>query len=167
MSRFRVLTGRPSCRLLVVLMLSLTAAGCADEAVPSDITAPGPVTGLRVAADSSTDTSISLHWVNPTDADFTGVMIRRALGSTPPATHMNGDLVRDLVDDVAYIVDVGGVTAGTQYSYAVFAHDGADNYAAATDVTFTTAKAQPGAPGPVIRALTATLVSDKAPVWNS
>jgi len=71
--------------LLVALTLSLTATGCADETVPSDITAPGPVTGLRVAADSSNDTSISLHWTNPTDADFTGVVIRRALGSTSGA----------------------------------------------------------------------------------
>ena len=162
MSRFRVLTGRPSCcRMLVVLMLSLAAAGCADEtaqdavtapsanvpAKPSDFTAPGPVTGLFVKADSSTDSSVALHWTNPTDADFTGVMIRRALGTTPPATVTDGDLVRDLVDDVPYIVDVGGVDAGTQYSYALFAHDGANNYAPATEVTFTTTKLPPGSTG--------------------
>jgi len=139
-SRFGVLAGRPSCcRLLVVSMLSLAAAGCAG-----DRTAPGPVTGLSVFADSSTDTSVSLHWTNPTDADFTGVMIRRSKGAIAPATATSGTLIMDLMDDVGDIVDFEGVTAGTQYSYALFAHDGANNYAAVAAVTYSTT-----APGPV------------------
>jgi hypothetical protein len=131
--------------LLVVLMLSLAAAGCAG-----DRTAPGPVTGLNVRADSSTDTSVSLHWTNPTDADFTGVMIRRSGGATAPATATSGTLIMDLTDDVGDIVDYEGVTAGTQYSYALFAHDGANNYAAAA-VTYSTTRSTPHttAPGPV------------------
>jgi hypothetical protein len=146
-SSFRVLAGRPSCcRLLVVLMLSLATVGCA-----SDRTAPGPVTGLNVRVDSSTDTTVSLHWTNPTDADFTGVMIRRSLGAVAPATATSGTLVMDLMDDVGDIVDFGGVTAGTQYSYALFAHDGANNYAAASVVTYSTTRSTPDttAPGPV------------------
>jgi hypothetical protein len=145
-SRFRVLAGRPSrCRLLVVLMLSLAAAGCSG-----DRTAPGHVTGLNVRADSSTDTTVSLHWTNPTDADLTGVMIRRSEGATAPATATSGTLVMDLMDGVADIVDFGGVTAGTQYSYALFAHDSANNYAAAA-VTYSTTRPPPHttAPGPV------------------
>jgi hypothetical protein len=131
----------------VVLLLSLAAAGCA-----SDRTAPGPVTGLNVRADSSTDTSVSLHWTNPADADFTGVMIRRSAGATAPATAASGTLVMDLIDDpVADIVDFQNVTAGTQYSYAFFAHDGADNYAAAGAVTYSTTRSTPHttAPGPI------------------
>jgi hypothetical protein len=143
--KFGVLAGRPSCcRLVVVLMLALAAAGCADEKAPSDITAPGPVIGLNVRAPSSTDTSVALHWTNPVDADFTGVMIRRSVGATPPATATSGTLVRDLIDDVPYVVDIGGVTAGTQYSYALFAHDGANNYAAAAKVTYSTTTAVAG-----------------------
>ncbi len=152
MSRFRVLAGRPSCcRLLVVLMVSMAAAGCAGKKATDDITAPGPVTGLSVHADSSTDTSVSLNWTNPTDADFTGVMIRRSAGATAPATATSGTLVRDLIDDVPYVVDVGDVAPGTQYSYALFAHDGANNYAAAVAVTYSTTKAPPAttAPRPV------------------
>jgi len=127
-------------------MLSLAATGCAAEKAPGDITAPGPVTGLNVWADSSTDTSVALHWTNPADTDFTGVMIRRAVGNTPPATVGDGTLVRDLIEGpnpVPYVVDVGGVTAGTQYSYALFAHDGANNYAAAAKVTYSTSRPPP------------------------
>jgi len=126
--------------LVVVLMLSLTATGCADDKAPSDITAPAPVGGLNVRASSSTDTSVALHWTNPTDADFTGVMIRRAVGATPPATPTSGTLIRDLIDEVPYIVDISGVTAGTQYSYALFAHDGANNYSAVANVTYLTSE---------------------------
>jgi hypothetical protein len=148
--RFPVLAGWPSCcRLLVVLVLSVAATGCADETAPRDSTAPGPVTGLNVRAASSTDTSVALHWTNPADKDFTGVMIRRAVGATSPATASSGTLVRDLIDDVPYIVDISGVTAGTQYSYALFAHDGANNYAAATKVTYSTSRPPPHTAAPV------------------
>ena len=139
MSKFRVLAGRSCC----LLMLSLAAAGCAGETVAKDVAAPGAVTGLNVRAESSTDTSVALHWTNPTDADFTGVMIRRSVGATPPATPTSGTLVRDLIDDVPYVVDVGHVTPGTQFSYALFAHDRANNYAAAAVVTFSTTKTPP------------------------
>jgi hypothetical protein len=124
-------------------MLSLAAAGCAGETVAKDVAAPGAVTGLNVRAESSTDTSVALHWTNPTDADFTGVMIRRSTGATAPATATSGTLVRDLIDDVPYVVDVGHVTPGTQFSYALFAHDRANNYAAAATVTFSTTKTPP------------------------
>ena len=150
MNSFRVLAGRTArCRLLVVVMLSLAAAGCAGQKTSSDITAPGSVTGLFVRADSSTDTSVALHWVNPTDADFTGVMIRRSEGATAPPTATSGTLVTDLIDDVPYVVDVGGVIAGTQYSYALFAHDGANNYAAAAAVTYSSTRPPPNTTAPV------------------
>ena len=139
MNKFRVLAGRSCC----LLMLSLAAAGCAGETVAKDVAAPGAVTGLNVRAESSTDTSVALHWTNPTDADFTGVMIRRSTGATAPATATSGTLVRDLIDDVPYVVDVGHVTPGTQFSYALFAHDRANNYAAAAVVTFSTTKTPP------------------------
>ena len=148
MSKFRVLAGRSCC----LLMLSLAAAGCAGETVAKDVAAPGAVTGLNVRAESSTDTSVALHWTNPTDADFTGVMIRRSEGAIAPATVNDGTLVMDLINDpVAYVVDHVGVNGGTQYSYAFFAHDGADNYAAAGAVTYSTTRSTPHttAPGPI------------------
>jgi hypothetical protein len=100
--------------------------------------ATGRVTDLLVKPGSSNLNMIALYWTNPTDADFTGVMIRRAVGAKAPATPTGGTLVRDLINDpVAYVADTG-LAAGTQYSYAFFAHDGANNYAAAANVTFTT-----------------------------
>src|SRR5258708_33708102 len=52
---------------------------------PADLTvttAPAPVTSLTVTG--TTSSSVSLSWVNPTGSNFAGVMIRRAVGTTPP-----------------------------------------------------------------------------------
>jgi len=98
-----------------------------------DVTAPGPVTGLSTSQVG--DTSVALVWSNPTDADFTGVTIRRAAGATAPATITDGTPVTVATSATATSGTDGGLTAGTQYSYAVFAHDGVPNYAAAAKVT--------------------------------
>ena len=132
--RFGVLVRRPSCwRLLVVLMLCLTTAACAGKTAPSHNTPPGPVTGLSVSSTSIGDDWLSLSWTNPTGTDFTGVMVRRAVGAAAP-TLKSGTLVSDFTDQADYVVDAN-LTPGTQYSYAFFAYDGAKNYSAATTVT--------------------------------
>jgi hypothetical protein len=125
-----------------------------------DVTPPAPVTNALVSVVSVGDTFLSLSWDNPADADYTGVMIRRQVGAIAPATVNDGDLVVDLVDLVPYVVNPG-LTPGTQYSYAVFAHDGSGNYAAGVNMTGTTTGTAPHLvpPGPVTT-LTATVVSD-------
>jgi PKD domain/Fibronectin type III domain len=122
-----------------------------------DVTPPGPVTGLTAAAAS--DTSIRLDWTNPAATDFTGVTIRRALGATAPATATSGTSIPVPASATAKSFTDTGLTAGTQYSYAVFAHDGSGNNAVAAKVTATTTKVDVTAPGPVT-ALAATVVSD-------
>jgi len=95
---------------------------------------PGPVTGV-IATPAST--SIALSWTNPADASFTGVMIRRAAGATPPATATAGTLVVDAAKPATSYTNTG-LTASTQYSYALFAHDATHNYAVAATRTSTT-----------------------------
>jgi hypothetical protein len=120
--------------LLVALMLLLATAGCAGQSAPGrDTTAPGPVTDLRVSATSLGADWLSLSWTNPTGADFTGAMLRRLKGATAP-TLTSGTLVTDFNDGADYVVNPG-LTPGTQYSYAMFAHDGANNYSAAAVAT--------------------------------
>jgi|GEM_PF-1369730 len=102
----------------------------------TDITPPGPVTAPTVT--QATTTSLALHWVNPADADLTGVMIRRAQGSIAPPSPTAGVLVADVPTPQAAITDTG-LTAGTTYSYALYAHDRAGNDAPAATVTGVTA----------------------------
>jgi len=102
----------------------------------TDITPPGPVTAPTVT--QATTTSLALHWVNPADADLTGVIIRRAQGSIAPPSPTAGVLVADVPTPQAAITDTG-LTAGTTYSYALYAHDRAGNDAPAATVTGVTA----------------------------
>ena len=103
------------------------------------ITAPGPVTDAQA---TPTSTSIALTWTNPIDASFTGVMIRRAPGATPPATPFDGTLVTDAAAPTTSFTDTG-LTPVTQYSYALFAHNAVPQFAGAATVTATTT------PGPL------------------
>ena len=95
---------------------------------PGDTTSPGPVTSVTVTG--ATSSSLTLGWVNPGDGDFAGVMIRRSVGSVPPAGPTSGGLVSNLGAGATSYVD-SGLAAGTTYSYALFARDEVPNYAAA------------------------------------
>jgi hypothetical protein len=102
---------------------------------PVDATAPGPVTGLHTIMVSAT--SVGLGWTNPTDPDFTGVMIRRTTGAVAPATPISGTLVTDTVVGVSSVTDTG-LAPGTQYSYTAFPHDAIPNHASAAQLTTST-----------------------------
>ena len=88
-------------------------------------------------ATSVSRTAVSLAWTNPTDDAFAGVIIRRADGPTPPASATDGTPVGDVASPDDTVTDTG-LVAGTTYSYAVFAHDGASHVAAAVFTTVTT-----------------------------
>ncbi|MHA3704326.1 fibronectin type III domain-containing protein [Jatrophihabitans sp. YIM 134969] len=107
-----------------------------------DTNAPAPVTNVAVPA--FTDHSVTLTWTNPSDADFAGVIVRRAVGPNPPTSPTAGTAVADTA--ASTFVDTG-VTSGTTYSYALFAHDTSGNYAT--------------------RATSPAVVTDYAPVTNA
>ena len=75
-------------------------------------------------------------------------MIRRAVGPTPPATPTAGTLVVDKAAPGTTHTDTG-LSAGTQYSYALFAHDGVPNYATSATVSGGTDTPDTTPPGPV------------------
>ena len=90
-------------------------------------------------------TSIGLGWTNPTNAGFTGVTIRRSVGAVPPADPTAGASVPVPLSTSAVSFTDTGLTAGTRYSYAVFARDATPHFSIATTVTETT-DTPPGAP---------------------
>jgi hypothetical protein len=78
---------------------------------------------------------VTLDWTNP-GMNLDGAMVRRAAGSTAPATSTAGTLVGSVVDPVHGIVDAT-VAASTTYSYSVFAYNDL-GYAAPASITVTT-----------------------------
>jgi hypothetical protein len=110
-------------------------AGHAGQSSPVtfsiDTSPPGPVTGLSATPGAG---AMHLSWVNPPDGDLAGAVVRRNDGPTPPSSPSDGVLVGDAQAPGASIGD-NGVAAGQTYSYAVFAHDGAQNFAPAVTVT--------------------------------
>jgi alpha-tubulin suppressor-like RCC1 family protein len=116
--------------------------GYAPSGTVTVTTAPRPVTNVSAAPASG---SVVLSWTNPASATFTGVVIRRAPGATPPASVTDGTLVVSAGGSATSFTDRTALSAETEYSYALFAHDGRPGYAvAATLTTSTTA-----VPGPV------------------
>lgn len=108
---------------------------------------PGPVTGLATGA--ITTTSIALSWTNPTDADLASVIVRRAVGATPPATAAAGTAVT-LANPTATTVTDTGLTATTGYAYAVFTRDTTGNTSTAVTITATTSTPPDTTPPPPV-----------------
>jgi hypothetical protein len=143
----RVLITAPAGSAGTVDVRAVTAGGTSAATAADHFTYQSaelaPVTGLTAAG--ATVTSITLVWTPSASADVDGVTIRRAAGTTPPAGPTDGDAVADVGSGTAFYVD-SGLTSGTTYSYAVFAHNAADTTSAAATVTTATQRA--GAFGP-------------------
>lgn len=118
---------------------SLTLTTKVDDG--TDVTPPGPVTAL--ASGGVGQNYVAFNWTNPIDADFAGVMIRRATGSTPPASTTAGTLVTSTGPTATAWIDGSDSPAGapapnTTYSYSLFAFDAVPNYSPRASITLTT-----------------------------
>ena len=89
-----------------------------------DTNPAGQVSALDLLARA--DTSVELGWVNPVDPDLAEVIVRRAPGSTPPASSTDGTAVPVATPSATSVLD-SGLTSGGTYSYSVFTRDSAGN----------------------------------------
>ena len=101
-------------------------AGCTTN------TGPGPVTEL--GSSINPDGSVHLSWLNPTDLDYAHAVVRRADGTTPPATTSDGTAV-GTIPTPANSLDDTTASAGHTYSYSVFAQNETGNTANPTITT--------------------------------
>ncbi|MEI7741803.1 MAG: carboxypeptidase regulatory-like domain-containing protein [bacterium] len=90
-----------------------------------DLVPPGRVTGLAIATD---DSRLTLSWVNPADADFVGVVIRRKLTGAP-ASYDDGALI---YTGPGSSFTESDLLNGREYFYGVFAFDTLNNYSVGT-----------------------------------
>lgn len=96
---------------------------------PPDVTAPPPVSNLRVV--SVTTTSVRLAWNNPADGEFLQVQVRRS-GGTDAET---GELILD--QDGSGLVETG-LSPNTAYTYFVATEDEAGNVSPEVSITVRT-----------------------------
>jgi hypothetical protein len=118
----------------------VTTPGGTSAVVPADrfsyIAPLSPVSGVK--AGKVTATEVTLTWSDPSGSGFSGVMIRRSEGAKAPASTTAGTLVADTGPGVKTYANTG-LTPGTEYGYALFAHDGS-GYSAAATIIVTTGK---------------------------
>ncbi|MBT9254909.1 fibronectin type III domain-containing protein [Phycicoccus sp. MAQZ13P-2] len=112
---------------LLVALLATTPTGAV--AAPTADAPPGPVTGLTL---TPLRDGVGLAWTLPPDADLAEVVVRRAAGTTAPATPTDGTQVASGL--LTQWSDTGLDFVDT-WSYSVFAHDAAGQWSAPVSVT--------------------------------
>jgi hypothetical protein len=116
----------------------------ATGAVPSDLTPPGEVTNL---AATFTDTTVTLTYEMPTDADFSHVQIFK-----------DDVLVQDNVTATTYTIT--GLTPETEYEFVIKTVDTVGNISQGSSVVVTTNDVTP--PGEVTNLQATNITSDGA-----
>jgi len=105
---------------------------------PRELYPPYDVKGFSA---TSGDSQISLTWINPTESDFVGVMIRyktiegiECTDSDYPANYTDGELVGDFPGELgasgSYVHS--GLNANLRYCYSAFSYDSYQNYSHTT-----------------------------------
>ena len=107
-----------------------------------DVTVPASPTHISAIA---TDNMIVLSWTNPSDSDFSGIMIRRSRSSAP-ASITEGSLVANELTGTSF-TDTN--LHDGAYFYALFAYDLLGNYAAPANASATVAIPQFGNSGAI------------------
>ncbi|MDH5712102.1 MAG: hypothetical protein OEZ15_10640, partial [Gammaproteobacteria bacterium] len=131
---------------LIVLFTALpffTGCGGSDSGgnnATTDTTPPGMVTLLTAVAG---DASIYLTWSNPSDSDFSGVVIRRSTSPFPVDATGSGTTALGVVvyDDNTNLHLDASLSNGTTYYYAAFSYDSSGNYSLAEFVSATPSSA--------------------------
>ncbi|MCK5607283.1 Ig-like domain-containing protein, partial [Candidatus Pacearchaeota archaeon] len=122
--------------LMVLFFISLSACGggggnnnSGNTTQTGDTTPPADVSNVTSASNS--EGSASLSWINPTDTDFAGVMIRRSSSGFPQSA-TDGELV---YEGMAETFEDSGLY-GIEWCYSIFSYDNAQPINYSTPQTF-------------------------------
>lgn len=126
---------------------SVAGSGCSVVGGRSDTTPPGPA-GNFIASDAKTGGTIDLSWINPSDTDFSKIIIFRS--------EAGADVAPTLANRIALIpgspkepkaYQDKGLVNGVRYFYKIFTEDTSGNSQSGASVP--TASATPTVPSPV------------------
>lgn len=116
--------------LVVLVPLASCGAGVDEATISFDSDPPGDVATFTATAGTG---EIQLDWINPTDADFSGVQIVRSTGSAPAAPDEGAQVFNG--NGTSFLDS--GLTAGTEYFYTAFAFDDLANFSAGVSASAT------------------------------
>jgi hypothetical protein len=107
------------------------APGVAADGIPHDGLPPGPPTGFNATAG---DTTVTLRWTNPGDADFAFTVVRYSTTAYPtafdqgmPVPNGAGGIFPNAAASADSFIHTG-LSNDTSYYYAAFAADEVPNY---------------------------------------
>src|SRR5664279_5533096 len=128
----RMLRGfKVSSRRIVLGSVTATVltVGLAVGVAPSAVAATGAPAGVRHAkVTTSSSSRISLSWTNPSSRSLASVVVRVARGGTAPSSATRGSKVAT-VTKPHHVATAANLTAGTAYTFAIFASDGHKHFA--------------------------------------
>jgi hypothetical protein len=119
-------------------------APAVDAPPPTPTPTPDPLSAITNLAAKITTAKVTLHWTDPTDAGFAGLVVRYAKGTTAPASRTAGKAAKLAAiksGKPATSVSISGLDSGVTYSFSVWAkytEGGKTQYAPVADVTTTT-----------------------------
>lgn len=119
--------------------VQVTTAYGTSKVVQAPVTTPIPYAPAVATASLRGSSDVVLRWAetNENNASYRMMMIRRTVGSTPPATPSDGTLVSNATGFSGTTTDTG-VVGSTTYSYAFFAMAAANSWSQPADATVTT-----------------------------
>ncbi len=88
--------------------------GAAATATATPVVPPATLTGLSATPG---DTTVTLNWTDPNDANITTYQLRYGAGTTVPATATWGDIAGSGAGTTSHMVM--GLTNGTQYAFEI------------------------------------------------
>ena len=99
---------------------------------PADTTPPGPVSSLVV--EELSESTVTLSWTDPIDADLAGVLVRRAVGPSAPDRPGDGNEVPMPLAGAMTVTDAN-LSPDAEYSYALFSRDTNGNVSNAATIS--------------------------------
>ena len=130
--------------LILIASIAFVVAGCGSD---SKVKNRKSATLADVTDFTATpgDGVVELEWFNPEDTGLAGVLILRLVGDEPNGPD-DSDAI-EVYDGTEELITDSGLTNGTKYYYAAYAHDSNANYSEGVTVSATPVAAGGGGEG--------------------